>query len=104
MKGLDLNSIKDRETTIESTQESLKDVGPLFNEEENNMFWENKRMKDLEREISIHKDLWCKYKCKANGLTAMLYDEDNYFKDKDNTCKLCQIDDFIRELISQRVI
>lgn len=55
MKGLDLNSIKDRETKIESTEESLKDVRPLFSEEEINMLWENKRMKDLEREISIHK-------------------------------------------------
>jgi len=121
MKGLDLNSIKDREIKIESTEESLKDVRPLFSKEEINMLWENRRIRNLEREINTYKNLWCRYHCTAKNTKINVtieshicyetcFEDDKYVTIENETaireeaCKLCQIDAFIRELISQKVI
>lgn len=60
-------------------------------------------MNDLERDISIHKDRWCKFNCKKEGVKAILLNEDGNVIDKEYMCKLCPVDDIIRELIDQKV-
>jgi hypothetical protein len=39
MKQLELSILKDKKSTIMSSEEALKDVKPFFNEEEINQFW-----------------------------------------------------------------
>lgn len=76
-------------------------------------------MDDLEREISLHKDRWCRYHCTAKNTKVTVSAEDyiwcqtcrekQYIEIEDESeigeeaCKLCQVDAFIRELIEQKV-
>jgi hypothetical protein len=61
-------------------------------------------MNDLEREISLHKDRWCKFNCQRRGMNAVIVDEDGHVKDRNDICQFCQVDAFIRELVDQKVI